>query len=137
MHCAVTRFRMICELRNAGIDPNMSVTARVSNTAKLNNRRSNGSHSRAGFVTGLIRLTTKGAAHHANAHPAAAASNAIHKLSSITSRTNRERPAPSDTRTAISRLRDSACAVIKFATLAQAISSTSAVNIASIHNDER
>src|SRR6185437_9683371 len=68
---------MTCEVRNAGMDPNMSVTARVSKAAKLNNRRSNGSHSRAGFVTGLIRLTTKGAAHHANAHPAAAASSAI------------------------------------------------------------
>src|SRR5262249_696893 len=128
---------MICEVRSAGTDPNISATSTVSKIAKLNKRKSNGSHSRAGFVTGLIRLTTNGAAHDANAHPAAAASSAIQTPSSITSRTNRARPAPRETRTAISRLRDSAWAVIKLATLAQAIKSTSAVRAANIHNDER
>ncbi len=50
---------------------------------------------------------------------------AIHALSTSTSCTSRQRPAPMETRSAISRARDAACAVIRFATFAQAINSTS------------
>ena len=51
-----------------------------------------------------------------------------HALSTSTSCTRRLRPAPIETRSAISRARAAACAVIRFATLAHAISSTSATS---------
>ena len=57
---------------------------------------------------------------------AADAKKASHALSTRTSCTRRHRPAPIETRSAISRARAAACAVIRLATLAQAISSTSA-----------
>jgi len=42
----------------------------------------------------------------------------------MTNRTSRPRPAPSETRTAISRARVAACVVIRFATFTHAMSST-------------
>ena len=76
----------------------------------------------------MILPTTNGADHHANNAPIAAASNASMALSTSTSCTSRHRPAPIETRSAISRARAAACAVIRLATLAQAISSTSATS---------
>ena len=49
-------------------------------------------------------------------------------LSTSTSCTRRHRPAPIETRSAISRARAAACAVIRLATLAHAINSTSATS---------
>ena len=75
-----------------------------------------------------MRLTTNGADHHASHAPSAADAAASQALSTSTSCTSRPRPAPIDTRSAISRARAAACAVIRFATLAQAISNTSATS---------
>ena len=113
------------EARSAGARPNSSVTPSVSASPKPSTRQSAGSDSRAGLSAGLIRLTTNGADHHANNPPAAPASSATVMLSTSTSCTSRHRPAPIDTRSAISRARAAACAVIRFATLAHAINSTS------------
>ena len=86
---------------------------------------------------GLIMPTTNGADHQANNAPMAAARNASQALSTRTSCTRRQRPAPIETRSAISRARAAACAVIRLATLAQAISSTSATSTPSAASDRR
>jgi hypothetical protein len=66
--------------------------------------------------------------------PSTAAGRPSIALSTITIRTKRARPDPSDIRSAISRVRAAACPAIRFATLAHAISSTSATSTPSTVN---
>jgi hypothetical protein len=80
-------------------------------------------------------LTTNGADHHANKTPTPAARHASQALSSSVSCTRRQRPAPMDTRSAISRDRVAACAVNRFATFTHVMSSTSVANAASDTSD--
>jgi hypothetical protein len=86
---------------------------------------------------GVNLLTTNGADHQANAPPITAARRASIALSTITSCTRRHRPAPMETRSAISRARAAACAVIMLAMFAQAINSTSATSTPKAANDRR
>ena len=121
-------FRMLAgfteEARSAGSNPKSRTTTRVSPIPKPSTRESAGRIIRAGLSGGLIMLTTNGADHHAKSAPLAAARKANSALSTSTICTSRQRPAPIETRSAISRARAAACAVIRFATFAQAISRT-------------
>ena len=116
------------EARNAGANPNRKVVSTTSAAPKPNTRQSAGRLNRAGLSAVPIMPTTKGAAHAANKPPRAVASSAICALSTITNCTSRHRPAPMETRNAISRARAAACAVIKLATFAHAMSSTKAIS---------
>jgi hypothetical protein len=128
---------LTAEARSAGARPNKSVTPRVSARPNPSTRQSAGRDSRAGLSGGLIRLTTNGADHHANNPPIAAARKASIALSTRTSCTSRHRPAPIKTRSAISRVRAAAWAVIRLATFAQAIHNTSATNTLSAISERR
>jgi len=76
--------------------------------------------------------TTIGADHHANNPPIVAANSATIALSTITICTSRQRPAPIETRNAISRARAAASAVVRFATFTHAINSTSNTSTPSV-----
>ncbi len=109
----------------AGINPNSTVMPIVSAIPNPNTIESGlSSNAIRTSIKCEIRSTTNGVAHHANSVPRAAAATPTIALSTITSRASRARPAPSDTRTAISRARVDTCPLIRFATLTHAISKT-------------
>ena len=128
---------LTAEARSAGSMPNRNVTPSASASAKPSTRQSAGSARRAGSFGGLIIPRIYGADHHANSAPRDVARKASQALSTRISCTKRHRPAPIDTRSAISRARAAACAVIRFATLALAISSTSITRMPSAMSDTR
>jgi hypothetical protein len=116
------------EARSAGAKPKSSMTPTVSAKPNPTTRQSAGRNRRAGWSGGLIMLTTSGADHQANSPPMAAARKASQALCTRTSCTRLRRPAPMETRNAISRARAAACAAIRLATFAHAISSTRATS---------
>ena len=125
------------DARSAGARPNRNITPTVRASPKARILQSAGSARRAGLSGGLILPTTNGADHHANHPPIIAARNASHALSTSTSCTNRHRPAPIATRRAISLARAAAWAVMRLATLAHAINSTSTASTARAISDRR
>ncbi len=125
------------EARSAGARPNRNVTPSASARANPSTRQSAGRTKRAGLSGGLIMPTMNGADHHANNAPMEVARNASQALSTRTNCTRRHRPAPIEIRSAISRARAAAWAVIRFATFAHAISSTSATRMPRAASDRR
>ena len=114
--------RRSTQCRNA--NPNSSATASDRSNPNPSTRQSAGRISCTGLSGGLILLTTNGAAHHANASPRPAAIRPSMALSTMTIFTSRHRPAPIETRSAISRPRAAACADMRLATFAHATNST-------------
>ena len=90
-----------------------------------------------GTVPGGASATNPGTPQSAIKIPAAPPASATKVLSVSNCRTSRQRPAPKAVRTAISCCRPAARASNRFATLAQAMSSTNATAPAKIKSDAR
>ena len=126
------------EARSAGARPNRNVTPQRQRQAESQHPPVR----RKDQARRIVRRIDH--AHHERRGPpreqsrrSPSASNASQALSTSTSCTRRHRPAPIETRSAISRARAAACAVIRLATLAHAISSTSATRTPSATSDRR
>jgi hypothetical protein len=115
----------IAEARSAGATPKSKLTKRVRTAAHASVRPPIVRERRAGSSGGLTLARTSGADHCAKHQPTAEATIPMIAASTKTSWRRRHRLAPRETRSAISRLLAAACAVIRLATFAQAISSTS------------
>ena len=113
------------EARSAGVKPNSAVTNTASTTPNDARCQSKSKTSRTGISIGSIIAITAGAAHQATSAPSADAPSASIALSTSTSCIKRARPAPIDTRSAISLARDRVCPVSRLPTVAHAITSTS------------
>ena len=116
------------EARKAGAKPKSKITPTIRSTPNPSTLQSAGSIKRAGLSGVLISRTTNGADHQAKAEPSREAPAATIALSTSTICTSRNRPAPIETRSAISRALAAASAVIRLATLAQAMRSTRPTN---------
>src|ERR1700746_3014723 len=125
------------ETRREGAKAQTKATAKVRRTEKSATRQSNGKANSAELFGGLMCAITNGAAHQAKILPAAEAATAIQALSNSSNWTSLNRPAPIEIRKAISRWRDAAWAVIRFATFAQAIRSTIAIRNPSTISERR
>src|SRR5499427_5130280 len=116
----------------ADTSPNPSAVAALIPTAKANTPRLSRTSARPGTVTDFgISATSAREPHAAINTPITPALTARVQLSANSCATNRDRPAPSATRTAISRRRPSDLANNRFATLTHAINNTT-VTAASI-----
>ncbi len=112
------------DARRAGASPNSIVTANARATPNPSTLQSAGRIRRAGLSGVPIISTIHGAAHQANPPPIQAAKNASHAHSTTINCTSRHRPAPIEIRSAISRWRAAAWAVIRLATFAHEMKST-------------
>ena len=106
----------------------------VRGAPNANTLQSHGRNKVAGLSGGLIRRTRNGKAADAIRLPNLADVALSDRASIKTSCTSRDRPAPTDTRSAISLARAVVRATMRFATFAHAISSTSAANTARANN---
>ena len=121
----------------AGAKPKRQVTDMASDKENASARQSVSSTSRTGLSVEASIETTIGAAQAPNSVPTAVAAIASKALSTSTRRTNRQRSAPIETRSAISRPRDSAWPSRRLATLVHAIRRTSKTSAARIHRGTR
>jgi hypothetical protein len=110
------------DARRAGIRPQSIVVATQTASANVSARRSKCRSSAIGSSSRDRRATMAGARSRPNSMPVAVATTASIPLSTSSCCSSRPRPAPIDTRTAISRSRAAALATSRLATLAHAVS---------------
>ena len=121
--CLRTSFKSVFAACQAGAMPNSSPVTIVSanaNSSTVASMRTSGTGRRFAGITASIAST----AHSAASNPAAPPIDDSTRLSTSSCRSSRPRLAPSAVRTAISFCRDAARASSRFATFADAISST-------------
>ncbi len=111
--------------RSAGMRPNTSPVSTATPTLNPSTRRSSARSRKIGLPAGARNLTSSLHPHCASTSPMPAPSSEINTLSVSSWRTRRFFAAPSATRIASSRWRAADRAISRFATLAQAMSSTS------------
>ena len=123
--------------RHAGARPNTSAVASAVAAVKVSTRASSGRSSTTVLCPNGRSATRRPRPHHANATPSAAPASPSTSDSVSSWRTTRHRPAPSARRSATSLRRAEPRASSRFATLAQAASSTRLTSPMRTSNDRR
>ncbi len=134
--CFSDLFRSTRKVCNAGASPNKTLASREIPSANASTPRSMCVSERRGTSPGA-RATSARSPQNARSTPRAPASRPISKLSVISCRRIRPRPAPSAARMAISLVRATDFASSMFARFAQAMSSTTATAASMIQSVRR